>query len=192
MDFLTDFADPAVILPMAFTVAVALALFGWRRGALAWIVSVGGTLAAMLVLKLVFNACGSAIGIAIESPSGHAAAATVTYGGLLVLLGAANAVALAAAFAVAFVVGLTRLVLGMHTLPEAVVGGLVGLAGVLLMIRLVGGTRCPVPRVALIAALLAVLVVFHGAHVHAEPTIHRLARLLEIWPFSACRSIIAR
>jgi hypothetical protein len=31
--FLTDFADQAVILPIAFAVGVALLAQGWRRGA---------------------------------------------------------------------------------------------------------------------------------------------------------------
>ncbi|MBO0710924.1 MAG: phosphatase PAP2 family protein [Acetobacteraceae bacterium] len=191
MAFLTDFADAAVILPMAFTVAAALGLSGWRRGALAWILSVGGTLIAMLGLKLVFHACGPAMGVAIESPSGHTAAATATYGGLLVLLGVPSAVAFVASAAVALLVGVSRVALGMHTPPEVVLGALVGLGGVVVMVRLVGATRRPVPRVALIAALLAVVVVFHGGHVHAEPAIHHLARLLDIWPFSVCRGIMA-
>jgi len=189
--FLTDFADAAVILPMALTVAIALGLFGWRRGALAWILSIGGTLAAMFGLKLVFLACGPAMGFAIESPSGHTAAATVTYGGLMILLGVPYAVAFAVSAAVAVGIGASRVALGMHTPPGASLGALGGLVGVLVMFRLAGNTSRPVPRVALIAMLLAVVVVFHGAHVHAEPVIHHLARLLDIWPLSVCRGMMA-
>ena len=37
MRYLTDFADQAVILPLVFATAIALALQGWRRGGIgAW------------------------------------------------------------------------------------------------------------------------------------------------------------
>jgi hypothetical protein len=36
MKFVTDFADQAVVLPLALTICLALAVAGWRRGALAW------------------------------------------------------------------------------------------------------------------------------------------------------------
>ena len=42
MTFLTDFADQAVLLPVAAGVAIMLLLLGWRRGALAWTVAVCG------------------------------------------------------------------------------------------------------------------------------------------------------
>ncbi len=41
MNFLTDFADQAVVLPFALVVAVALGVAGWWRGAFAWIAGVG-------------------------------------------------------------------------------------------------------------------------------------------------------
>ncbi len=190
MTFLTDFADQAVVLPVALCIAVALMLLGWRRGAAAWLVGVVGTLGAMLVLKLVFHACGGLIPQAgIHTPSGHTAAAAVTYGGVVALLGASGGLAFAAAAGAAVVFGISRVALGFHTPPEVLVGGLVGLLGAALLIRLAG----PPPALrrrntALLAALLAALVVFHGAHVRAETTIGRWAMLLQVWPLSACRT----
>lgn len=188
--FLTDFADQAVILPVALSVAALLGLLGWWRGAVAWAVSVGGTLVAILALKLVFGACGPAWRLDIESPSGHTAAATAAYGGLLILLGMPPPIALASAAGIAGLIGLSRVELRMHTPPEVALGALVGLAGVVLFVRLMARFARPVPRTALIAILLVVVLVFHGAHVHAETVIRRLTLLLDVWPFSACRGMM--
>src|SRR5829696_3108384 len=86
MRFLTDFADLGLVLPLAALVALALAAVGWRREALAWSVTVAGTLAAMLALKLAFLAHPGLHGAAMRSPSGHTAAGVVVYAGLLALL----------------------------------------------------------------------------------------------------------
>jgi membrane-associated phospholipid phosphatase len=98
--------------------------------------------------------------------------------------------AISAAAAVAF--GISRVVLGFHTPPEVVVGALVGLSGAALIARLAGRPP-PVKqgRTRLLAAFLVVLLLFHGAHVHAETSIGRFARLLELWPLSACRAVPA-
>ena len=87
MNFLTNFADEAVVLPLAVGVTIALYALGWRRGALAWAVAVGGTLALMLALKLVEFACGPSL---LRAPSGHTAAAAVVCGGLAVMLTQGN------------------------------------------------------------------------------------------------------
>ena len=193
MTFLTDFADQGVVLPVALTVALALMLLGWRRGVGAWLTGVLGTLAVMLVLKLLFGACGHVVpDLDIHSPSGHTAAAAVTYGGIFALLGASAGVTLAVSSAAAVAFGISRVVLGFHTPPEVVVGALVGLSGAALIARLAGR---PPPlkrgRTHLLAAFLVVLLLFHGAHVHAETSIGRFARLLELWPLSACRMVSA-
>ena len=87
MNFLTDFADQAVVLPVAGAVLVLLLATGWRRGALAWAGCVSGVLAVMLALKLVTLACGWRVPwTGLYSPSGHTAASAVVYGGLLALL----------------------------------------------------------------------------------------------------------
>lgn len=56
MVFLTDFADQAVMLPLALAVAIALAVMGWRRGAMVWLGIVCGTFGLMLGLKFIFMA----------------------------------------------------------------------------------------------------------------------------------------
>ena len=62
MIFLTDFFDQAVVLPVVAAVAAVLALLGWWRGAIGWLLAVGVTFGAVLILKLGFLACGPVFG----------------------------------------------------------------------------------------------------------------------------------
>ncbi len=177
------------MLPIALAVSVALVLIGWRRGVYAWLAGVLGTLGMMLLLKLLFGACGALIPAAhIHSPSGHTAAAAVMYGGICALLGASFGLTLAIASGAACVFAASRVMLGFHSLPETLVGGLVGLCGAALIAYLAGPPP-PVRRrkTRVLSALLVAAVLFHGAHVHAETSIKRFARLLEVWPLSMCR-----
>jgi membrane-associated phospholipid phosphatase len=184
--YLTDFADQAVILPLVLSVAVALAVQGWRRGAFVWLVVVAGVFFATLVFKVMFLACSPLFGpIDVHSPSGHVAAATVVTGGLAAMFTRRRASILPAAVLAAIVIGLSRLVLGMHSLPEVVVGAMIGLAGAVALLRFSG----PPPRLRVAPLLLVVVVVasvFHGLHLPAEAAIrHTAFRAAQFIP--ACR-----
>src|SRR4051812_50120493 len=88
MHFLSDFADLGLVLPLAGLVALTLAALGRRREALAWCLAIPGTLGAMAVLKvLVFVVIGPQAWAGLGNPSGHAASATVAYGGVAALVG---------------------------------------------------------------------------------------------------------
>jgi membrane-associated phospholipid phosphatase len=184
--FLTDFADQAVILPLVLTVALVLAWQGWRRGALAWLAVVAVTFFTILGLKLAFLACSPLFGpIDIRSPSGHVAAATVVAGGLVGMLTRRSTGVLPAALLAAVVIGVSRLWLGMHSLPEVILGALVGLAGAIALPRLAG----PLPRLRLaplVGSVAVVALVFHGLHMPAEAAIRHTAwRIAHFIP--ACR-----
>jgi membrane-associated phospholipid phosphatase len=184
VSYLTDFADQAVLIPIVLSVAVALAAQGWRRGALVWLIVVAGVFTTTLVFKLMFLTCSPVFGpIDIKSPSGHVAAATVVSGGLAAMLTRRRTSILPAAVLAAFVV--SRVVLGMHSVPEVAVGALIGLAGAVALLRFSG----PPPRLR-IAPLVAVVVVaaalFHGLHLPAEAAIrHTAFRAAQYIP--ACR-----
>ena len=182
MTFLTDFADQAVILPIAFAVGVALFAQGWRRGAAAWALVVIVTFAAMLALKLVFIACSASLGTTgIRTPSGHVAAAAVVAGGAR---SSAAAMVLPLAALAAFIIGVSRLSLGVHSPAEVLIGAGVGLAGALALPWHAG----PAPkgldarRVAVIA--VAVVVIFHGMHLPAEAHIRSTA-----WRFDSVLAV---
>src|SRR3984885_6968895 len=116
---------------------------GWRPGAIAWVGGGAAPFAATLTFKLMFLACSPLFGpIDIHSPSGHVAAATVVSGGLAAMLTRRRASILPVAVLAAIVSGGSRLVLGMHSLPEVVVGALIGLAGAVALLRFSG----PSPR----------------------------------------------
>lgn len=185
MTFITDLADQAVILPLVLAIGIALLTQRWYRGAAAWALAVVATFAAMLALKLVFLACAANFGTTgLHTPSGHVAAATVVTGGLAALLLRQRATVLPLAVLAAIVVGVSRLVLGAHSLPEVVIGALVGLAGAQALLLLAG--RPPpgldVRRIAVIAA--AIVVVFHGLHfpaeAHIRATAMRVAQMLAV------------
>jgi len=187
VNYLTDFADQAVILPLVLATAVALAVQGWRRGAVVWLLVVAATFVAMLVLKLMFLACSPLFGpMDIHSPSGHVAAATVVAGGLAAMISRQRVSILPAALVAAVVIGISRLVLGMHSLPEVVLGALIGLTGAVALMRFAG----PPPRLKtrpLIAVIVIVAVLFHGLHLPAEAAIrHTAFRAAQYIP--ACRA----
>ena len=190
MNFLTNFADQAVTLPLAACVLATLLALGWGRGAFAWGACVSGVLAIMLALKLAALACGRHVAWAgLVSPSGHTATAAVVYGGLFALLAPrARGFTLAAACAggaIALVIGLTRLALHVHTVADVLVGAAVGVAGAVLMRRLAGAA--PPRRAApwLLAGACVVVLVFHGDRLQAESRLHWLAG--EVWPLTMCK-----
>jgi membrane-associated phospholipid phosphatase len=184
--YLTDFADQAVIIPVVLAVAIALAIQGWRRGAVVWLLVVAATFLATLVLKVMFLACSPLFGpIDVHSPSGHVAAAAVVSGGLAAMLTRRRVTILPAAVVAAIVIGLSRLVLGLHSLPEVVMGALIGLAGAIALLRFAG----PPPRLQvapLVAVVVVVAALFHGLHLPAEAAIrHTAFRAAQFIP--ACR-----
>ena len=188
-NFVTDFADQAVMLPLAVAVALVLALMGWARGAAAWVLSAACTWGAMLALKLVGMDCGSLLfGPELTTPSGHTATAAFVYGGLAAVIinkrvGRLDW-AVPCSLAVAVVIGASRLVIGAHSVPEVLVGGAVGVAGAFAFVHVAG----PPPEAKRLrwAACLAALIMaaVHGIHLPAEQAIHTLAG--NIWPLSLC------
>jgi membrane-associated phospholipid phosphatase len=186
MRFLTDFADQALILPLVLAVSIALAAQGWRRGAIVWLAVVGSTFGIMLFLKIAFLACSPVFGpMDIRSPSGHVAAATVVAGGLASLLTRRVTSMLPIALLAALIIGISRLVLGAHSLPEVALGALVGLAGAATLLRLAGPPP-PLKPLPLVLAIGVVAMIFHGLHLPAEAAIRhtawRAAKLID-----ACR-----
>ena len=190
MMFLTDFADQAVMLPLAAAILLTLLALGWPRGAASWGACVAGVLVVMLALKLVAVGCVRHLAwTGLVSPSGHTATAAVVYGGLLALLAPRIApgmrIAALAGTAVALAIGLTRLVLHMHSVADVLLGAAVGVPGAVLLRRLAGprpaGLRVPW----VLAAACLVMLVFHGNRLEAETRIRWIA--LDVWPLSVCR-----
>lgn len=188
MTFLTDFADQAVILPLALAITIALLAQRWWRGAAAWLLAVLATLGIVLVLKLVFQACHGTFDLVdLQTPSGHVASAAVASGGLASLLASRRRAAIVLAVVAAALIGVSRLWLGAHTVPEVAVGAAIGLAGAVLVARLAGPSPPGLEprRIVLVAAIT--FIVFHGLHLPAEAHIRSAAHGLADY-LGVCRS----
>ena len=183
--FLSDFADLGLVLPLALSVALSLALVGQRRQALAWSLVVAGTLGTMLLLKVSVFAFGRPAAGLVEglaNPSGHTAAGVVVYTGLLALLlerfAAKSWAVVAAGAALSTLFGSTRVAMQVHTLADVAVGAAVGMAGGLVLAKLSGMPRrnAPVFGNAIVAAVALITVVaFHGHRLNVEADIQWIA-----------------
>jgi len=189
----TDFGDQAIIFPLAAGIALILALSGWRRGALAWTAAIGGTLTLVLILKLRFFACGHlSPGANFSNPSGHTAAAAAVYGALAAMImrsiwddprwALSGAVTMGVSLAVC--IGLSRLMLDLHSMGEVVVGGAIGIGGAVSFVVFAGPSSHAVRIEWLVLASLFIMAVLYGVRMSAEVTIRSLATSL--WPFSQC------
>ena len=192
MQFLTDFADQQVMLPLSVVLAIALALSGWRRGAAVWLAVVTGLLACLAVLKVVLLACGQAwTHGALSSPSGHTASAALLYGGFCLLVlrpGGAwrHAVSLLPLLA-AIVVGASRLALHDHTLAEVLAGGTLGTGAAFLLSRLAGPPPANFSIRWALAPVALVLLLLHGDRLQAELVLRHFT-IAGLWPPASCQA----
>ena len=186
LTFVTDFADQAVILPVVAVVfLILLAQRRWRVAG-AWMLVVPGVLGTLLVLKVACFACGWLLPafdldqLALRSPSGHVASATVVSSGVFALqarrlrVGTIPAV-LSATLAVAVIIGVTRVLLGAHSTSEVVVAAFVGGAGAVAFARLSGQHLLEKSGLPVAAAAAFMVVIFHGSHLPAEAIIQNAA-----------------
>ena len=188
--FFTDFADEAVILPLILCVAAVLWLSGWRRGTFVWSAGTIATLGVMVILKLTFRACGAEMfNGTVESPSGHTAVAGAVYGSIFAFmssrLGGRDMSRLIVVLVVVVVVGLSRVLLKAHNVPEVCVGGAIGFIAAQTMLHLAGDP--PDDRSVTLSCwpLLVLPLLLHGLHLQAESEIDALVTFT--WPFSLCR-----
>jgi membrane-associated phospholipid phosphatase len=175
MNFVTDFGDLAVLLPLATTILLWLLLSGAREAALWWLAGLALCIGGIGLLKVYLAACATSG--ALRSPSGHSGFSLLVYGGFAACLGARVArrwrlLAMGAAAIVVAGIAVSRLVLGAHTPIEDGVGLLIGGASLVLFVagsglRLEG----PRPRPLLTAAIL-IIVLLHGHELHAEAVLH--------------------
>ena len=177
--FITDFADQAVLLPIAMVIGIALLAAGWLRGAVAWAVVIFGMLGLMLALKLWFGSCGGEMfGDRLQSPSGHTASAAAIYGGAVSLLLRRTMprvpVALLCAGVIAVLVGFTRVLLGAHSVLEVAVGAAVGVSAAAMLVRAAGPMPHHLRTLPAAGAVAATLLVFHGLHLPAEAAIRHV------------------
>jgi len=188
----TALGDSTLLLPLS----AALALLLWVRrspaAALAWAAPLGLGLGGLAALKVVGHACGmEVLGTLVVSPSGHAAFGAAFYGTVGMMLGSRlrgwrrHALLLSVALVVV-AVGITRVRLSQHTVPEVLIGLAIGTAAALAAIWTQARVAVPqasrpalaMTRPALAVALLAVpllALVWSGHKMHVEDRIRDFA-----------------
>jgi membrane-associated phospholipid phosphatase len=188
-DFVTDFADQAVLLPLALAMGPLLAYAGWRQGAFASVIAIPATLAVMLVMKLTLATCGHLLPGVLHSPSGHTAAAGAIYGSLLAIIARRASGrpgwTLPCAMIVVLVIGASRLVLGVHTFSDVVIGGLVGILGAMAFARLAGQPPASLRLRPIAVVVLLVIVILHGTRLRAEAAIWGVEA--DFWSMFECQ-----
>jgi membrane-associated phospholipid phosphatase len=129
--FLTDFGDSAVLLPLSAVMLVWLLAAQRYRTAMWW----AGALALLGILtgglKVMFAACPPTR--ALNSPSGHTGFSMLVYGALALLIASnrrtlGRALILLTAITFAAAIAISRVILGMHSIPETILGLAIGSA----------------------------------------------------------------
>ena len=185
MQFLTDFGDTAVLLPLSIVVLAWLLTVPSRGPAIWWVAALGIFGGVVGALKAVFFACPPAPDII--SPSGHTGFSLLVYGGVAVIVAGkrrsiwVRAAAIALAVGLAAGIGLSRVALGMHTMPEIVIGYAIGAVALLIFgmayLRSKGSGRTIAP---LLAGAALVLAAFHGGQINEEDNLHALGTWLDL------------
>ena len=181
MQFVTNFGDEAVLLPLAAATLIWLWRMVGRRSALMWCGAVlicgGGT----AITKIYLGACTTPIDT-LDSPSGHTSMSTLVYGGLALIAGAESetwprVAAGTAGAALVVSVALSRIALGAHSPAEVAAGLVIGGVALALFARTYVQQRGAVQRIwPLLAAATIVALALHGYHVQLEPLWRALAQ----------------
>ncbi len=190
MHLISDLGDSAVLLPASLGLLAFLIGFGSRADALAYAGALVAGLMAALLAKLALATCGGAHPFfGVESPSGHAAFGAIFYGCLAVLFATGRPFALrlalyGGALLLVALIGVSRVALEAHSVPEVVVGLVIGgLSVVLFSVLRVDPARLELsPRTVLLmsplAALYALCLLLLADRWTAEPIIDAIARLI--------------
>jgi membrane-associated phospholipid phosphatase len=178
---LTDFGDAAVLIPLAAAMLVWL-LFGASRAAAWWVVSLGFCLGLTALLKVYFFACPPAPDL--RSPSGHTAFSILVYGAIALVTavqgeGCRRGLAIAAGAGLVIAISASRLLLGVHSLPEIGFGLVIGTLSLSVF-----GWSYPRHRPARLWPLLVgagvLMTILHGQELRAEEFLHRITGYLQV------------
>lgn len=152
---LTRLGDWNILLPLTLVGAALLFFLATRRAALLYLVMIfGGRLLVELEKAAVGRARPDEHGRLVEVatlsyPSGHAAYSMIAWLGLALLatrFPRRRAVTVPLGLLLAFMVGLTRLVLAVHWPSDVIGGWAFGAAWTLFLWRVAGGTPAPRPH----------------------------------------------
>ena len=173
---LTGIGDLAVLVPLIGILSAWLLLTGQPAALCWWTAAVAICGGATAILKIYFYVCP--VAVELSNPSGHTSLSTLVYGGLIVIVARSVAgwrryVIAVLGAAVVFSIGMSRLVLQLHSLPEVLVGWLIGSLALWIFARALQRREYRYLR-GLIAACVIVTVSLTGQEVRAEKLLHTL------------------
>lgn len=184
-NFITDFGDTAVTLPLAALTVAFLMISGWPRAALLFALALAGCGIGIGLVKLALESCGRPLlHTDITNPSGHAAISTAVYGSLAVLFAGTvpakrrwipgvGAITLIGGIAV------SRIALDSHSLAEVAVGFSIGLAALALFYRTMTARPAMAFRSQWLAiAAIIVIAVMHGSRWPIEDVVRSIVHLI--------------
>ncbi len=164
----------AVTAPLGVAIAVWLAAAHCRRRALYWCLLFGATLLIVIISKIAFLGWGVGIeAVHFAGFSGHAARAAAVFpvAAYLALCGRPKLwryVAVGAGVLLALGVTLSRVMVDTHSVSEAILGAMLGLACAAAFIALVRSNRQFQPSPVLIALSLALLCIPYKGEAHSS------------------------
>jgi membrane-associated phospholipid phosphatase len=179
---ITSLGGAGMTLPIAFAIAIWLAVgYSWRMAA-GWLVLLGVAITVVTATKLAFLGWGVGIReLDFTGVSGHSMLSTAVYpvALFLLLLPARPPVRLAGVvlgLAAGIVVGLSRVVLSAHSPSEAITGCLVGALAALVFVRMAWNAE-PGKLAALpvTVSMLVLAVLVHGVHVPTQRWVTHIA-----------------
>jgi membrane-associated phospholipid phosphatase len=184
-NFVTDFGDTAVTLPLA-ALAFAFLLFS-RQSRAAWLLAF--TLAAcgigIALAKLALQSCAQPLlQTDVINPSGHAAVSTAVYGALAMLFAysPSSERRWVPAACASFLIGgiaVSRVVLDDHSMAEVIVGLIIGLAALTFFCgALAARPGIILRRGWLTLGVAGVIAVMHGSRWPIEEIVHSIVRLI--------------
>jgi membrane-associated phospholipid phosphatase len=187
---ITNCGDLAILLPIACVLTIWTALIRKPIILKWWLVALALCIGGTGLLKIFFFACPPLADL--HSPSGHTSFSTLVYGTLTLAVASAMQdwrrwLAVLAGSAFVLAIAVSRIVVHAHSIPEVILGSVLGLAALSLLVA--AYLREP-PGKTYLAPLITVsvlLVVFLNGHeVRAEELLHHIAVYFNI--VSECRA----
>ncbi|WMY11166.1 phosphatase PAP2 family protein [Paraburkholderia phenoliruptrix] len=179
---ITSLGGAGMTLPLAFAIALWLAVgYTWRMAA-GWLLLLGAAIGLVTVTKLAFLGWGVGVReLDFTGVSGHAMLSTAVYPVALFLIllrthPSVRVLGVLLGLVAGMAVGLSRVVLSAHSPSEAITGCLVGALAALLFVRMAWKTqpeRLSAFPVAVSLMVLAVLM--HGVHVPTQRWVTHIA-----------------
>ena len=200
MSHIGHLGHSAILFPASLVFFGCLLWFDRRSDAMAFGAALTVCLLATLVAKLAFHACGAQIpAFGIENPSGHTSFSAVFYGCVaLIVAGGRPLLQRTGIYAgtalFVLLVGVSRVVVEAHTLPDVIAGTFIGMIAILVFQALRGPSRpfvIPYRMMALgipASAVLALTILVFARHWTPEDLIETAGLRLDQF-FGVCMSL---